>query len=107
RYLLDNFRAHPGFLQLVPLLDEVCNHFGQPFVTGYNLLQRLLPGDRVRTTLSAGVNRDRIHDLSVDIGPQSAEADIGRLVIPASRRAPRPMNRQWVPRRSQSLLKRP
>src|SRR5437763_6182599 len=58
----------------------------------WNALQDLLAGCGVRPGAAADVDGDRVDRLSIDRRAQSAEADVGRLVIAASRLATGPVH---------------
>src|SRR5215472_18426264 len=86
-------------------VDEAGDNLGQRRITRDHL-QHLLSWDGVRSGATAGVDRHGINDLTSHLGSESTEADVGRLMIAASRRASRPMYYERAMRRTKTLLQR-
>src|SRR5258708_32489919 len=86
----------PGFDAEVIGLDDAGHDIRQRFIARHGL-QNLLARDRMGASPAARVNRDGIHNLSVNSCFETAEADVGRLMIATASRAAGPMNRDGIP----------
>src|SRR5882672_1650805 len=71
--------------------DEPVEHRRQ-LVAG-QIVQDPHAGARGHAPTTADENVDAVHDLAVDLHLAALQADVGRVVIAARRRAPRPAHR--------------
>src|ERR1700722_15990587 len=86
-------------------LYESGDDVGQAFVAR-DRLENLAARDGVRSGAATDVDRDGVHNFSVDLRLEPSKADIRRLVIAAARGAARPMNRERRSVRAESFFQR-
>ncbi len=85
----------PGFHIEAIRLDDVGDDIRQRFVARH-CFQNLLACNRMGTSPAAGVNRDGIHNPSVNSRLKTAKSNVGGLMVAAARRTTGPVNRERI-----------